>query len=266
MDEISKTLAYLAFSGVEWELAPRVFTEPSSGPNAAAAHGANGTFPPLSASAGGAGGASFSAPKAARPQSAESILAEARRLAEQDDIVRAATEFKDHPLFSGAKNTVAPSLSDKCRLLVITDIPSASDDAGGRILSGAEGELFDKMMAAINLSRADISITPLVFWRPAGGRPPTADELSFCRPFVDRVIADSVAEKILLLGAVAAREIAGLNLPREHGKVATVIAAAKSADAKKSFRCVATYKPDFIIANPSVKKNVWEAIKLVIGA
>ena len=218
--------------------------------------------------------AEFAVPKAAEVLSDADILETARRLAAADDLVGAIRGFVQHPLYAGARNTVLPHGGKELRaqssefraedgsaernselctlnsaLLVITDIPSQADDAAGAILSGPEGELFDKMMAAIGLSRDRIAITPLVFWRPPGGRSPTADELSFCRPFIDRIIKDVGAARILTLGALAAKEIAGLVLPRDHGKAVGNV--------------IATYKPDFIAANPGVKGEVWAAIRKI---
>jgi uracil-DNA glycosylase len=74
--------------------------------------------------------------------------------------------------------------------------------------------------------------------------------MAFCRPFVDRIIADTAPVKILTLGMVAAREIVSAVLPRDHGK--------------HFGRVVPIYKPDFIVANPAVKKDVWEVLKALV--
>lgn len=229
MTNAKNILKSLAMAGVEWELESRDTK-----------HEIRNTV------------AEFRAPKPAAPMSAVGIMEIALRLAASPDLVGGIRAFAGHPLYAGAKNTVVPAgIRPSVRLLVVTDIPSLSDDSTGIILSGPEGELFDKMIAAIGLSRADVAVTPLVFWRPAGGRTPTADELKFCRPFVDRIIKETLPKKILLLGSLAAKEIAGANLPRDHGK--------------QIENMIPIYKPEFIIQNPAVKKEVWTALKLVIS-
>jgi DNA polymerase len=233
MRDTEKILKSLALAGVEWELEPR------AGP-----HGAARNDPGTAAAPG------FSAPKALAPVSAADILKIAKRRAEHADIVEAIKGFAEHPLHKSARNTVCPAIAGDCRLMVITDAPSLADDRSGTILSGDEGELLDKMLAAIGLSRESVSITPLVFWRPAGGRAPTADEIAWCRPFVEKITA--ACGKILTLGALAAKEIAGASLPREHGKVFGNV--------------VPIYKPDFIIQNPAVKKDVWNALQVLKSA
>jgi len=188
-------------------------------------------------------------PRSTRPpMSHQEILAEGQRLATEDNIPTAIQNFLSHPLYHSAKNTVLPHMGGN-KLCVITDMPSLSDDASGEILSGGDGELFDKMLAAIGLSRADITIMPLVFWRTAGGRTPTDEELTAARPFVDKIIEQVNASKILTLGKLAAEKIAGAKLPGDHGKVFGNV--------------IVTYKPDFIAQNPSVKAAVFEALKLI---
>ena len=231
---------------------------------------------------------SFAFPKSVRPLSNSDILEIATRKAEDSDIITAIKSFSEHPLYKGAKNTVFPEISGE-KILVITDIPSSSDDKSGTILSGDEGELFDKMMSAIGLSRREISITPLVFWRPAGGRTPTADEVSFCKPFIQKIIKQTKAHKILTLGQTAAEAICGAKLRRDHGKEIMITDSyheaeesseketaekklelntqAKELSVKelraKELKVIPIYKPDFIIKNPNVKKAVWEALKQI---
>ncbi|MDR1072047.1 MAG: uracil-DNA glycosylase, partial [Rickettsiales bacterium] len=261
MRDSENILKSLALAGVEWEL-----DEPGSksAPPESAVRAGKSTN---ARAAAAAEAPRFSAPIAAKPLSNAAVLEIARRLAAADDIFGAIESFREHPLFSGAKNTVPPQIPNgapggQCEvpLLVVADIPSLADDACGRILSGAEGELFDKMISAVGFSRGDIAITPLVFWRPAGGRAPGADELAFCRPFVGRIVAMTRPKKILTLGALAAMEIAGASLPRDHGKVKGSI-----VDSPKSMDVIPIYKPDFILANPAVKKDVWEALKGLVS-
>ncbi|MDR1826426.1 MAG: uracil-DNA glycosylase [Rickettsiales bacterium] len=233
MQEKRKILKSLQLAGVEWELQDA----PHSPVRFAAAASRSAIAEPKI----------FVAPMAHVVKSNAGIMEIAKELSKSSDMVEAIKSFKEHPLFSGAKNTVVPVVASAAKLVVIIDMPSVSDDNSGLILSGEEGALFDKMIGAIGIHRAECSIAPLVFWRPAGGRTPTKEELAFCRPFIDRMIDNAPGAKILTLGALAAKEIIGAVLPRDHGK---------AFDNK-----IPIYKPDFIIQNPSVKKDVWEVLK-----
>jgi len=129
-----------------------------------------------------------------------------------------AIENAEHPLKSFAK-TIQPHFCAGARVAIITDAPSGDDEASGKILSGAAGELLDKMLSAIGLARDSVAIIPLVFWRPAGGRTPSCEELALARPFVDRAIELSQPKIILTLGSLAAAEIADVKLPAGHGEM-----------------------------------------------
>jgi DNA polymerase len=152
------------------------------------------------------------------------------------------------------KNTALPHFaqSNSHGLLVITDAPSTDDDNIGKILTGAGGELMDKMLSSIGLSRDVVSIVPLVFWRTPGGRTPVREELDLAKPFVDRAIALLRPKAVLTLGVLTAIEIAGAKLPKEHGNQFA------TADGTPVFPI---YHPHYLILKPDAKKDVWETLQ-----
>ena len=104
------------------------------------------------------------------PLSVETVSAMAMRPADINVLVRMIAEF-NHPLRGSATNVVLPHIAKAPNgILIITDIPSSDDDATGNILSGATGELLDKMLSAIGMERDNVHIVPLLFWRTPGGR------------------------------------------------------------------------------------------------
>lgn len=167
-------------------------------------------------------------------------------------LLRMIGEF-NHPLRSGATNVVMPSIATNPNgLVVVTDIPSSDDDASGQIMSGASGELLDKMLGAINMTRENVSIVPLIFWRTPGGRTPTRNELDLSRPFVDRVIEMLNPRVILTLGTLAAGEIASAALPRSHGA---------QIEMPNGRICVPIYHTNYLLLKPAAKRDVWNAIQ-----
>ncbi|MCL2017956.1 MAG: uracil-DNA glycosylase [Alphaproteobacteria bacterium] len=181
--------------------------------------------------------------------------AQAAAMATDNESLCAAIKGCNHPLRAFAK-TISPHLSG--RIVIITDSPSSDDDESGKILSGAAGDLLDKMMTAIGLSRDQTTIIPLVFWRPAGGRTPTREELDLARPFVDRAISLSAPKVILTLGTLAAAEIAGAALPKQHGE--TIKCKIQNADVK----AIPIFHPNYILLKPDAKKPVWEALQKLL--
>lgn len=180
------------------------------------------------------------------PMSLDIAKAMALRPLDLEALSRMISEF-NHPLRSGATNIVLPHIA-KSEILLITDIPSSEDDATGRILSGASGELLDKMLAAIGLSRDVVSILPLIFWRTPGGRSPTRSELDLSRPFVDRFIELSKPKLIITMGTLAAAEIGNLHLPKDHGKFTEI---------KSGVNLVPIYHPNYLLLKPTAKREVW---------
>lgn len=184
--------------------------------------------------------------------SIETAVAMAARPGNTDALLRMVAEF-NHPLRGGVTNVVLPHIAPNPNgLVVVTDVPSGDDDASGRILSGAAGELFDKMLAAIGLSRESVSIVPMVFWRTPGGRTPTTDELKLARPFMDKFMDFLRPKFILTLGTLAATEIIGVALPRAHG-MTTILPNGATA--------MPIYHPNYLMLKPAAKRDAWNALQ-----
>ena len=157
----------------------------------------------------------------------------------------------NHPLKQFVKNTIQMHFGPAGSLLIITDMPSSDDDSNEQILTGAAGELLDKMLSAIGMTRANVSIVPLLFWRTPGGRSATREELDLTRPFVLRAIELLRPNTILTLGTLAAAEISGAKLPKEHGQSMEF----------ESIPTIPIYHPNYLLLKPDAKRDVWDALQ-----
>lgn len=134
----------------------------------------------------------------------------------------------------------------------IAAAPSAADEDEARAITGAAGQLLDNMLKAIAVDPAgDAYITQLVKCLPrsedGAERPATAEELTACRPFLERELALAGAQMIVTFGQHAAR---GLMMgPAARGKVMRYGAAALPV--------VATYHPDDLLQRPQDKAKAW---------
>lgn len=188
------------------------------------------------------------------PMSIDTAVSMAARPTTLDALSRMILEF-NHPLRGGVSNVVLPSAATNPNgVMIITDIPSSDDDACGKILSGGAGELLDKMIGAIGMSRETVSITPLLFWRTPGGRTPSRIELDLARPFVNRFIELLEPRIIITLGTVAASEVANVDLIHNHG-AETVL--------PNNIRVFSIYHPNYIILKPDTKRDVWNILQNV---
>ncbi|MBR6364153.1 MAG: uracil-DNA glycosylase [Alphaproteobacteria bacterium] len=188
------------------------------------------------------------------PMSVDTAVAMATRPTTIDSLLRMILEF-NHPLRTGVSNVVLPhAATNPNGVMIITDIPSSDDDACGQILSGGTGELLDKMMGAIGMSRETVSISPLLFWRTPGGRTPSRTELDLSRPFVNRFIELTEPRIIITLGTIAASEFAGIDLIHNHG-AETIL--------PNNIHVFSIYHPNYIILKPDTKRDVWAVLQNV---
>ena len=122
--------------------------------------------------------------------------------------LRTALEMLDGcALRHTASNMIFADGNPGARLMVIGDVPGRDEDRVGLPLVGTDGQLFDRMLASIGLSRADIYLVPLIPWRPPGNRTPTAEEMALLLPWLYRHVQLAAPERLLLLGGVTAKAV-----------------------------------------------------------
>ena len=186
------------------------------------------------------------------PITLETVKSMVARPNDIDSLLRMIGEF-NHPLRSGATNAVMPNIAEEPNgLVIITDLPSSDDDLTGKILSGSAGEMVDKMLSAINMSRKNVSIIPVMFWRTPGGRTPNQEEIDLSMPFVNKILDMLDPKVIVTFGTLAANEIAKTNLTSAHGK---------EIQSENGYTVIPLYHPNYLILKPSAKKDVWEALQ-----
>ncbi len=153
----------------------------------------------------------------------------------------------------------------KSRLMLIGEAPGRDEDIEGKPFVGRAGQLLDKMLAAINLTEADVHITNIVYWRPPGNRTPTPQEALACRPFLERQMELVAPEIVLAVGGAAAKEVLGVTdgIMRLRGKWREIeISGIKVA-------AMATLHPAYLLRTPAAKQMAWQdllALKAKLGA
>ena len=125
------------------------------------------------------------------------------------DALKTAIEgFDGCILKESARNTACFDGVQGAPVMVIGEGPGAEEDAKGLPFVGRAGQLLDRMLAAIGLSRTENTfITNVNYWRPPGNRNPSDDELELCRPFVDRMIELGQPKLIIAAGGVSAKSL-----------------------------------------------------------
>jgi uracil-DNA glycosylase family 4 len=139
--------------------------------------------------------------------------------------------------------------------MIILDMPEAGDRAAGRLLSGDVGDLFDKMLAAMSLSRATAYLAPLSPARAASGRlmPEAIEALGVLMRYHIALVAP---KRVLLLGDAPTRALLGLGCVEARGRNHAIDVGGGPIPA------VASFHPRLLIQTPTRKKAAWGDLQL----
>jgi probable DNA metabolism protein len=132
------------------------------------------------------------------------------------------------PLFEQATQAVFGEGPARARLMLIGEQPGDQEDLDGRPFVGPAGQVLDEVLAEVGIAREEVYLTNAVKhfkWEPRGKRrlhqTPTLGEAAACRPWLESEIALVKPERIVCLGATAARALLGaqFRITRQRGEV-----------------------------------------------
>ncbi|HUF43717.1 MAG TPA: uracil-DNA glycosylase [Aestuariivirgaceae bacterium] len=206
-------------------------------------------------------------PKPVRPpvaaRAAGEGLADARAVAAAcgslAEIAAALSAFDACPLQRTATNLVYTDGNRGARILFIGEAPGREEDLQGLPFVGRSGQLLDRMLAAIGISRAAADpaaaalITNVIFWRPPGNRKPTEAETLMCLPFVARTIELVNPEVIVCLGATPAQRLLGV----AEGILRLRGAWRSYALGDRTIPLLPTLHPAYLLRQPAQKRLAW---------
>ena len=163
-------------------------------------------------------------------------------------------------LASGRTNPVPGEGVSNPLVMVIGEGPGADEDAAGRPFVGRAGQLLDRMLASISLSREkNCYIANMVKCRPPGNRDPDPAEMAACHSFLERQILLLKPAIILCAGRIAAQNLLktreGINSLR--GKFAEL----KIGD--YTIPVLPSFHPSALLRDDSLRRPAWEDLKLL---
>jgi DNA polymerase len=169
---------------------------------------------------------------------------------------RVAECTKCEELAETRRQTVFGVGNPQPRLVFFGEAPGADEDRQGEPFVGEAGQLLDRMIQAMGLSRSDVYILNTIKCRPPRNRTPADAELANCRHFYRRQLAILRPEVICCLGAVAAKELLGTRqgITSLRGKWKTFGEA----------QVMCTYHPAYLLRKPEAKRLVWEDLQEVM--
>ena len=118
------------------------------------------------------------------------------------------------------KNAVPGEGQLSAKIMFIGEAPGRSEDEKGRPFVGAAGRILDELLKKAGIERSEVFITNIVKCRPPNNRVPKEDELTACRPYLDRQIALIKPKVICILGRTAYSSLlGGSSITANRGKI-----------------------------------------------
>ncbi|WP_299813972.1 uracil-DNA glycosylase [uncultured Jannaschia sp.] len=153
----------------------------------------------------------------------------------------------------GAANTVFASGDPSARVMILGDAPGRDEDRAGHPFAGTGGELLDRMLAAIGLSRtaqgaASAYLACVLPWRLPSDRAPEAEEMAMMLPFLRRHVELANPEILVLMGNQPCGAVLGQRgLTRLRGTWTEGFGRP----------ALPMLPPAFLMRNPTAKRDAW---------
>lgn len=144
--------------------------------------------------------------------------------------------------------------------MIVGEAPGEEEDRRGEPFVGKAGQLLDRMLDALDLTRADapaakqVYIANVLKCRPPANRNPLPAEVAQCEPYLLRQMALVRPKVIVAMGRFAAQSLLKSTeaIGRLRGRVHHV----------DGIPVVVTYHPAYLLRNPADKGLVWDDLCL----
>lgn len=201
------------------------------------------------------------APSGPAPLAPDEAVMAARRLAAQaqtlDDLRDLMDAFDGCALKNTASRLVFADGNPEARIMIVGEAPGRDEDEIGKPFVGRAGQLLDRMLAAINLTREHVYIANTVPWRPPGNRTPTPQEIAILQPFIARQIELARPDILFTLGAPATQTLLGQKegILRLRGRWFEYDCAGRTIPA------LASLHPAYLLRQPAQKALAWRDLR-----
>ena len=179
----------------------------------------------------------------------------AERAAELAALAAAAAVCTRCRLSEGRNRVVFAAGNPDADLMLIGEGPGAEEDRQGLPFVGPAGELLTRILQAMELTRDEVYIANIVKCRPPGNRDPQPEEVSACRPYLEKQIALVQPRLIVALGKVAAQTLLGnqSSIGQMRGRWVQI----------QGVPAMVTYHPAALLRNSALKRPTWEDMQQV---
>jgi len=158
-------------------------------------------------------------------------------------------------LCEGRTQTVFGVGNERAHCMIVGEAPGENEDLQGEPFVGAAGQLLDRMLHAIGLTRGaaepaqQVYIANTLKCRPPRNRNPEPDELALCGAYLRRQIELVQPRLLLAMGRFAVQTLldSGEPIGKLRGRV----------HRWRERPVVVTYHPAYLLRNPADKARAW---------
>jgi DNA polymerase len=158
-------------------------------------------------------------------------------------------------LCEGRTQTVFGVGHERAHCMIVGEAPGENEDLQGEPFVGAAGQLLDRMLQAVGMTRSAADAAQQVYiantlkCRPPRNRNPEPDELALCSAYLWRQIELVQPRLLLAMGRFAVNTLLDSNEPigRLRGRV----------HRWRELPVVVTYHPAYLLRNPADKARAW---------
>lgn len=160
-------------------------------------------------------------------------------------------------LYKGRTNIVFGVGSPKADIVFVGEGPGRDEDLQGEPFVGRAGQLLTRIVEAMGLKRQDVYICNVVKCRPPENRDPEPDEISACRPFLEKQLDVIKPKVIVALGNIAIQTL--LNTPARITELR-----GRFYWYREGIKVMPTYHPSYLLRNEGKKRETWEDMQMVM--
>lgn len=173
-----------------------------------------------------------------------------------------------HKPFITTYNKIVFGEGDPCaRLMFIGEAPGEDEDRTGRPFVGRAGQLLEKMIVGMGLSREQVYIANVMKVRPPGNATPTPQEAAASAPFLYKQISIVKPDAIVTLGLPASRTILNSDDSMAALRGTWWAFCDRYAESARIIPVMPTYHPAYVLRSytPEVRGKVWNDLVQVLG-
>ena len=162
-------------------------------------------------------------------------------------------------LKKSAKQIVFSDGSFESSIMIVGEGPGQKEDELGKPFMDDAGQLFNKMLKAINIDRKNIYITYVVNYRPPNDRKPEQAEIYRYSEFLREHISIIEPKILILMGSTAMEALFGskIKITKERGVWKEIIIN------NKTYIVMITFHPAYLLRQADQKKFSWADLKKI---